>query len=168
MLIHLNLGSNIEVRSDFLRRALEAIAALPQVTLVGSSRIYETPPVGLEEAGPLPFLNLCAAIRTSLSPEKVIERTAEIEGLLGRPASSKGRRISRVIDIDIVLAEDAILVRPDLKIPHPGLVSRSFFLWPLVEICPNARCPERGLPLTAFLRSQVTPPILRTIQGFSL
>jgi 2-amino-4-hydroxy-6-hydroxymethyldihydropteridine diphosphokinase len=168
MLMHLNLGSNVEPRRDFLSRALTAIAAVPQIHVVGSSRIYETPPVGLADQEADPFLNLCAGIRTSLRPEKVLQRTREIEEHLGRPASSKGARTSRSIDIDLVLAEDTVLDRPDLCLPHPGLLTRSFFLWPLVEICPNATCPKTGLPLKAFLPRQVLPPILRTLPGLEL
>jgi 2-amino-4-hydroxy-6-hydroxymethyldihydropteridine diphosphokinase len=167
MLIHLNLGSNLEPRLEHLRRALDRLAASPQITIVGSSRIYETPPIELTDPAPGPFFNLCAALRTSLRPEKVLERTAAIEQELGRPPAGKGARRSRVIDIDLVLAEKETRSDPALRLPHPGLLVRSFFLWPLVEICPNAACPVTGLPVRFFLRRLVLPPILRTLPALS-
>ncbi len=168
MLIHLNIGGNIEPREAFLHQALTGIAAVPQIHVVGSSRMYETPPVGLTDTDAGPFLNLCAGLRTSLTPAQVLQQTLQIEQRLGRPASSKGAYTSRVIDIDMVLAEDTVVNRPELRLPHPGLFTRSFFLWPLLEIFPNATCPRTGLPLRAFLPCQVTPPILRTLPGFGL
>jgi 2-amino-4-hydroxy-6-hydroxymethyldihydropteridine diphosphokinase len=133
--------------------------------VVGSSRIYETPPVALTDPAAEPFFNLCVGIRTSLRPEKILERTQQIEQRLGRHPASKGAYISRTIDIDIVLAEHTVVDRPELRIPHPGLLTRSFFLWPLVEICPNASCPRTGVLLRSFLPRLVTPPILRTLPG---
>jgi 2-amino-4-hydroxy-6-hydroxymethyldihydropteridine diphosphokinase len=165
MLIYLNLGSNVEPRQEYLRRALEAISRGSEITLARSSRLYETPAIGLSEANAPPFLNLCAGIRTSLTPQKILQRAQEIERELGRAESTKGKRLSRTIDIDIVLAEDMVIERPDLTIPHPGLLTRSFFLWPLIEICPSASWPPTRLPLRRLLLGGVEPPILRTLPG---
>ena len=162
MLIHLNLGSNVEPRQDHLRRALAEIAALPQVSIVGCSRIYETAPAGMSEPGAGPFYNMGVAVRTSLMAQTLLERTQAIERRLGRPAASKGRKVSRTIDIDIVLAEDLVLHEPALTLPHPELATRSFFLWPLLEISPNASSPHSRRPLRLLLVRRVDPPILAT------
>ena len=101
MLFHLNLGSNIEPRQEHLRGALALIEKIPGVSVVGCSRIYATPAVDMTApAGP--FLNCCAAVRTSLRADRLLARLKEIELLMGRPAASKGACVSRTIDIDIV------------------------------------------------------------------
>ena len=161
MLFHLNLGSNLGPREEHLRNALVLIEKTREVSVVGCSRLYETPSVGLAPpAGP--FLNCCVALRSSLRAEKLLARAHEIELLMGRPASSKGAYVSRIIDIDIVLAEHLILDTTALRIPHPELTRRSFFLWPLLEICPGATDPRDGKPLKRLLAAEVAPPILAT------
>jgi 2-amino-4-hydroxy-6-hydroxymethyldihydropteridine diphosphokinase len=163
VLIHVNLGSNIEPRRSCLRSALVLIGETPGLTVAGTSRLYETDAIEMSENAAGPFFNVCAALRTSLSPEKILQRTQDIECRLGRPQSRTRGHTSRVIDIDLVLAEERVLSRPDLCIPHPALVTRSFFLWPLVEICPNAVWPATGLLLRRYLSRRVTPPIRRTL-----
>jgi 2-amino-4-hydroxy-6-hydroxymethyldihydropteridine diphosphokinase len=162
MLFHLNLGSNIDPRDEHLRNALALLEKSREVSVVGCSRIYETPAVGIAPpAGP--FLNCCVALRSSLRAEKLLERAHEIELLLGRPASSKGACVSRIIDIDIVLAEHLVVDTPALRIPHPELTRRSFFLWPLLEICPGATDPRDEKALKYLLGAEVAPPILQTL-----
>ena len=162
MLFHLNLGSNIEPRQEHLRGALALIEKIPGVSVVGCSRIYATPAVDMTApAGP--FLNCCAAVRTSLRADRLLARLKEIELLMGRPAASKGACVSRTIDIDIVLAERLVVESPELTIPRPALARRSFFLWPLLEICPGAADPRTGRPLRRFLAAEVVPPILETL-----
>ncbi len=162
MLFHLNLGSNIEPRREHLRGALALIEKTAGVSVVGCSRIYATQAVDM--AAPAgPFLNCCAAIRTSLRADRLLARIKEIELLMGRPAASKGACVSRIIDIDIVLAEHLVLDGPELTIPHPALERRSFFLWPLLEICPGAADPRTGRSLRRFLAAEVVPPIIETL-----
>jgi 2-amino-4-hydroxy-6-hydroxymethyldihydropteridine diphosphokinase len=43
---------------------------------------------------------------------------------------------SRIIDIDILFFNDAILREPGLTIPHPEIANRRFVLEPLNEIAP--------------------------------
>lgn len=168
MLIHLNLGSNVEPRRSNLEQALNLLEETPQITLMGCSRIYETPAIGMIDADAGAFYNMCVSVRTSFMALNLLERTQQIELAVGRPATIKGKTttgksLSRVIDIDIVLAEDLRLTDDNLTIPHPGLFTRSFFLWPLLEICPNACCPRSRVPLKTFLTGAVSPPILRTL-----
>jgi 2-amino-4-hydroxy-6-hydroxymethyldihydropteridine diphosphokinase len=48
------------------------------------------------------------------------------------------------VDIDILFVGDAVLVRPNLEIPHPRLAERAFVLRPLAEIVPGFRHPGLG------------------------
>ena len=167
MLLHLILGSNIEPKQEHLKQAAFLIDAIPHASIMGCSRIYETP--AIEMAGDSAhFLNLCIALRTSLKAQEIFTLTSEIEVKMGRSQSSKGTHRPRLIDIDLVLAESLILNLPELQIPHPGLLTRSFFLWPLLEICPGASDPRTKQALKYLLPGEVSPPILRTFPGFNL
>ena len=167
MQVYLNLGSNVEVREHYLSEALKHIHSLPSSKIMGISRLYETPAVELEEDNPKPFLNMCVALRTSLRFPELLKKLQEIEEELGRNPKDRGKARSRPIDIDIVSAEHRIVEKPELKVPHPRLTDRSFFLWPLLEICPNACDPKTGLPLRHFLLSAY-PPIARILPALKL
>lgn len=167
MLLHLNLGSNMAPRRDHIMRAIGLLADTRDVTIAGCSRIYESPAVGLAEpAGP--FYNICVALRTSLGAHKILQRAQDIEVRVGRSPAEKGRALARVIDIDLVLADQLVLDTPELTLPHPGLPWRSFFLWPLLEINPGARDPRNGVALRHHAQTAVSPPILGTHPGFMI
>lgn len=167
MLVHINLGSNVEPRVDHLREALRAIRKLPRTKVIGASRLYHTEAVGVDEPDPSPFLNMCASLRTALTVRELFAALQELEARLGRDPATKGTKRSRTIDIDLCLAKDLVIQEPDLVVPHPKLLERSFFLWPLVEICPNAVYPPTKTPLRAFLQAPCRPPILRTLPSFT-
>ena len=58
-----SLGSNIEPRAEYLRKAIAALSALPETTFEKASSIIETEPVGVPpEFAALKFLfedNVC-------------------------------------------------------------------------------------------------------------
>jgi len=163
MIVHLNLGSSIEPRREHLRQAFAALDSAPGLRLLGGSRIYETPPVGVP--GAEPFLNMCVAAKTSRRLECVLDMSRTSSAAWGAPrvqgegAAAEHRHRPRLRG---ELRRDTAR----LTIPHPGLVTRSFFIWPLLEICPNASMPGSRLPLTVFLAGCVDPPILATQPGF--
>ncbi len=168
MLIHLNLGSNIPPRRSYLEQAVKAVNDLPRLKIQGSSRIYETPAVELADDAGTNFYNLCLTCTTTRSAQDLLQRTQAIEERLGRPPSSKGTHRSRTIDIDLLLAENLILDTEKLVLPHPALTTRSFFLWPLLEIFPGASDPRSGTALKTHLRRSLLPPVLRTYPGFEV
>lgn len=161
MLAYINLGANISPRLSYLEQAAARIGGLTRCKIIGQSRIYETPAVHLTTPRPSPFYNLCMALKIRSPVRTLLEKLQAIEEALGRPKADKGRHRARVIDLDIVLSESLILDEPDLVIPHPGLTTRSFFLWPLLEICPGAVDPRTETPLKSYLSRPVPPPILR-------
>ena len=130
--IYLSLGTNLGSREDNLERALHLLQE--QVgTLLRRSSVHETAPWGFESAHM--FLNLCVCMATSLSPLQLLATTKQIERQLGRTQkSAHGHYADRLIDIDILLYDDAHINEPGLVIPHPHMYEREFVMMPLNEI----------------------------------
>ena len=130
--IYLSLGTNLGSREDNLERALHLLQE--QVgALLRRSSVHETTPWGFESSHM--FLNLCVYMATSLSPLQLLATTKQIERQLGRTQkSAHGRYADRLIDIDILLYDDAHINEPGLVIPHPHMYEREFVMMPLNEI----------------------------------
>ncbi|MCK7476903.1 MAG: 2-amino-4-hydroxy-6-hydroxymethyldihydropteridine diphosphokinase [Candidatus Moduliflexus flocculans] len=135
----LGLGSNLGRRSANLSRARRLLEK-GGLEVVNASSIYETEPVDLPDQ-PL-FLNQVLEVRTALDPPALLRLAKSVEASLKRvPTVSMG---PRTIDVDILLAGDAVLETPDLVVPHPRLHLRNFVLVPLAEIAAGARHPVLG------------------------
>jgi len=130
--VYLILGSNLGDRKDILLKALDLIA-LRLGQLVDKSAIYQTAPWGVKDQPD--YLNQVVKLITLLEPEDVLREVLTIEKDLGRVRYKKWE--SRIIDIDILFYDDAIIEKSDLIVPHPFLHLRRFVLTPLNEIAPN-------------------------------
>ena len=130
--IYLSLGTNLGSREDNLERAL--LLLQEQVgKLLRRSSVHETTPWGFESSHM--FLNLCVCMATSLSPLQLLAATKQIERQMGRTQKSEqGHYADRVIDIDILLYDDAHVNESDLIIPHPHMYERDVVMLPLNEI----------------------------------
>jgi len=130
--IYLSLGTNLGSREDNLERALQLLQE--QVgELLRRSSVHETAPWGFES--PHMFLNLCVCMATSLLPLQLLAATKQIERQMGRTQKSEqGHYADRVIDIDILLYDDAHVNESELMIPHPHMYERDFVMLPLNEI----------------------------------
>lgn len=130
--VTLLLGSNMGNRLGELADAEEEITkAVGRIVM--RSRVYETAAWGNETLAA--YLNKVIEVETLLTPQETMLKILQIEELMGR--SRKGKWESRIIDIDILFYEDAVIQQPDLIIPHPYLHQRRFTLIPLVEIHPS-------------------------------
>lgn len=138
--VYLSLGSNLGDRAEHLRRALEAVAALPDTRLVAQSSLHETAPWGVTDQPS--FLNLAAEIGTALGPLELLNAVKAIELRLGRTQGPQWG--PRVIDIDLVLWQDKVMETDALTLPHPRFRDRAFVLLPLREIAPDAVDPVTG------------------------
>jgi len=128
----LSLGSNLGDKRANLARAIERLSD-HGLRLLARSADYRTPPWG-----PVAqdwFVNACLLVRTSRSPQSLLDLCLEVEGELGRVRDL--RYGPRVIDIDILTYDDLALDTPELTIPHPRLRERAFVLVPLAEIAPD-------------------------------
>jgi len=137
---YLALGSNLGDRSANLRAAIDAIATLPDTSLINESPIYDTPPMGPQDQGA--YLNLAVRVHTTIGPIDLVEKLQQIEQRLGRAKKEDRRHWGpRVIDIDIALYGDQVIDEPGLTIPHPGMHERWFVLKPLADIAPDITHP---------------------------
>ena len=138
--IYLGLGTNLGDKERNLRMVVEKInEEIGEVTSLSS--FYETAPWGFESDNS--FLNAVACVETMLEPMEVLRLTQGIERELGRTIkSTDGMYHDRIIDIDILLYADLIIDTPQLKVPHPLMLERSFVMDPLCEIAPNLVHPQ--------------------------
>jgi 2-amino-4-hydroxy-6-hydroxymethyldihydropteridine diphosphokinase len=134
------LGSNLEDPSAQIRRALDALAALPGTRLARRSSLYRNPPSGYLDQPE--FVNAVAQIETRLEPRELLERLLAIEQLHGRVRDVPNG--PRTLDLDILLYGGRRVRVPGLTIPHPRMLERAFVLVPLAEIAPDAAVPGRG------------------------
>ena len=96
--------------------------------------------------------------QSDLEPQEVLERLQKIERAIS-PDSHRnpdGSYRDRLIDIDMIAVDDRVIDTPTLKVPHPGLPERRFFLTPLMEIAPQWKHPVSGL--TARQMLALLPP----------
>ena len=128
-----SLGSNLEPRADYLKKAIVALAALPDTTLEKASSVIETDPVGVpSEFAALKFLNQVVVFETTLDPFDFSRRMHAIEDDLGRVRTV--RNGPRTIDIDLIDFDGQVIDTPELTLPHPRAHLRSFVQEPLKEL----------------------------------
>ncbi|UZJ37989.1 2-amino-4-hydroxy-6-hydroxymethyldihydropteridine diphosphokinase [Prosthecochloris sp. SCSIO W1103] len=127
----IGVGSNIGDRAANLQRALDMLEELPQTSIGKISRIYHSEPFGsIEQEW---FYNAVFQLLTTLSPHALLSFCKKIESHMGRPAEHL-KWGPRIIDLDILLYDDATYDRETLTIPHPEISNRKFVLLPLLDI----------------------------------
>ncbi|MBF0252364.1 MAG: 2-amino-4-hydroxy-6-hydroxymethyldihydropteridine diphosphokinase [Candidatus Omnitrophica bacterium] len=134
--IYLGLGSNIGDKQANCSEAIQRIESINGIKLLRKSSFYITKPVG----GPKQDDYLNGVLEIQINDEDInfqlLEKFKEIERCMGR---SDGERNSpRIIDIDILLADDLVINEEDMQIPHPRMHERYFVLKGLKELAPGA------------------------------
>ena len=124
-------------RLEYVRRALGAMAALPDTELVAVSSVYDTAPVGA--TGQARFLNAVAELSTGVKPIELLRQLLAIEALHGRVRDAVWG--PRTLDLDLLLYDDVEMDAPELTLPHPRAQGRAFVLVPLAEVAPDLRFP---------------------------
>ena len=137
-LVAIGLGANLGDLDHALRDAVQAIAGLPQTTLVSVSSLYRSAPI---DAGGPDYLNAVALVRTQMQPLPFLQALQAIEQAAGRQRSY--RNAPRTLDLDIELWGDQVIDLPDLSVPHPRMWQRAFVLLPLAELLPERISPAQ-------------------------
>ncbi|MEP0868755.1 2-amino-4-hydroxy-6-hydroxymethyldihydropteridine diphosphokinase [Trichocoleus desertorum AS-A10] len=123
------LGSNLGNSQQTLESALVALDQTPGIALQARSHWYVTAPVGPPQPD---FLNGCALLTTTLTPQTLLATLLEIEQQFGRVRQERWG--PRSLDLDLLFFDDLILKTDTLTLPHPRMSERAFVLVPLAEI----------------------------------
>jgi 2-amino-4-hydroxy-6-hydroxymethyldihydropteridine diphosphokinase len=129
------LGGNLGDVRETLERAIAELCDGKEIRLLARSSDYRTPPWGVADQPP--FVNLCIAVVTRLTPHALLDRAQAVERSFGRERAKEQRWGPRTLDIDILAFDDVVLDDPTLTLPHPRLFERAFALVPLAEIAPD-------------------------------
>jgi len=129
--VYIGLGSNLDNPVQQILRACREIASLEDVSLVQTSGLYRSSPMGPVDQPD--YINAVAEIATNLSPESLLGQLQCIEHEHGRTRNGI-RWGARTLDLDILIYGEEVITTKILTIPHPGLYERAFVLYPLKEI----------------------------------
>jgi 2-amino-4-hydroxy-6-hydroxymethyldihydropteridine diphosphokinase len=131
----IGFGGNVGDVRKTLDRAVRAFCDGEEVRLLARSSDYRTPPWGFTDQPP--FINLCVAAATDLSPRALLERALAVEEAGGRNRAAERPWGPRPLDLDLLAYDDVVVNEPWLTLPHPRLFERAFVLVPLLEIRPD-------------------------------
>jgi 2-amino-4-hydroxy-6-hydroxymethyldihydropteridine diphosphokinase len=145
--VFLLIGGNMGDRLQNLHQAIDLLAAACG-PVIQQSAVYETAAWGITDQAA--FLNQALELTTHLTARELITTILSVEEQMGRRRMEKFG--PRIIDIDILFFNDAIIHEPDLTIPHPQLQNRRFVLVPMVEIAPDLVHPVLHKTIDELLR----------------
>lgn len=141
-IVYLALGSNKGDRVGYVQQATSLLGEIEGVKIIRTSSLYETQP-WLEKETTW-YVNAVIEVKTSLSPQDLLDECLRIEKQLGRNRDLEGRFGDRTMDIDILFYDKEIIDETNLQIPHKYLHQRAFTLVPMLEINPDFIHPELG------------------------
>jgi 2-amino-4-hydroxy-6-hydroxymethyldihydropteridine diphosphokinase / dihydropteroate synthase len=142
----LGLGSNLGDRFNNLRLAVQLLQRSQAISLVKISPVYSSSallPPNAPTSWDRPFLNVALSCKSHLPPLEVLTVIKQLEKQLGREESQHWA--PKLIDIDILAWDDLIINDAVLQVPHSGLEQRPFALWPLLDLVPEWKHPQREL-----------------------
>jgi 2-amino-4-hydroxy-6-hydroxymethyldihydropteridine diphosphokinase len=137
--VAIGLGANLGDPLHALRRAIDAIDALPTTRALVASDVYLTTPLG-GPPGQADYANAALLVETSLAPRALLRELQRIELEAGRVRTV--RNGPRTLDLDILWWEGRVIHEPELQVPHPRLMERRFALQPLYDVLPKATFAE--------------------------
>ena len=140
---YIGLGSNLGDREKSIQNAVKMLAETESIEVVRISDMIETAPLG--QANQPKYLNAVAETKTTLSPEDLHKKLADIETSLGRVRKEKWA--PRIIDLDLLLFGADIINHPGLTVPHPQMHLRSFVLKGLCQLNPELLHPVIKEPM---------------------
>ena len=145
----LALGANLGETYATLHQAVLDLAEVDGVSVVESSPVVESAPVGGPGQGR--YLNAVVLVDTTLSPRALLHACQDVETAHGR--TREVRWGARTLDVDVVSYGDVHLDAHELGLPHPMAASRRFVLLPWSLVDSGAVLAEYGFtrPVTELL-----------------
>jgi 2-amino-4-hydroxy-6-hydroxymethyldihydropteridine diphosphokinase len=151
--VFLSLGSNLGDRLAYLRAVVAALDRGPRMKIMGTSKVYETIPVEVEEEQP-DYLNCVVELDCGVPAIELLRYCQGVEAALGRERGGAGEKAPRTVDIDVLLFGEETITVPDLRVPHAG-VTRTFNLRGLADIDVDQYIPGRGTVMELLGRTEV-------------
>jgi len=145
---YIGLGANLGQPEQQLRAAVDCLGEIDATRVIRCSKLYRTPPWG--QLHQPPFVNAVAELSTALAPVALLDALLHIERRFGRDRVERWG--PRVLDLDLLLYDDAIIEREGLRVPHPHMHERAFVLVPLAEIASACVIPGQGQVQTLLQR----------------
>ena len=138
------LGSNLGDREATLQRAVAALDALPESSILAVSSWHGTVALtvdGLDPEKPA-YLNGVALLQTHLDPYSLLDALRSIEAENGRERVQRWG--DRTLDLDLIAFDELEIDSEVLQVPHPRAHERDFVLAPWLEVQPDARLVTHG------------------------
>ncbi len=132
------VGSNLGQKQDNCLRGIAALTSSGHSRLLSRSGMYRTAPVDYPNQDW--FVNCAVRIETRLDPFELLTALQDIQKNAGRIRDAI-RFGPRILDMDIIFFDTAVIDHPDLILPHPRMHLRRFVLKPLCDIDPTLRHP---------------------------
>lgn len=156
--VYLAVGSNINPAEN-LRACLKLLRE--KFTIIATSPVYETPPVGFTEQAP--FLNAAIHIQTDAEPTIVKSTLLAIENELGRVRDPNNKNAPRTIDLDIALWDDAVFMygEKNWRVPDPDILRFIHLARPLADLAPDYVYPENCETLSSIAAQLDSSGIMR-------
>jgi len=134
------LGSNLGDRLAHLQAAVDALAAVPGLSVTAVSPVYRTDPVGGPDQPD--YFNAVLLAGTTLPPAGVLAAAHAAEA--ARQRTREVRWGPRTLDVDIISYGTVVSDDPELTLPHPRAHQRAFVLRPWIDIQPYGQLPGHG------------------------
>ena len=131
---YISAGSNIGDKLLNCKNGLSAIEVSGAAVIKAWSHFYKTSPVDYRDQDW--FVNAAVKIETALDPSGLLKEMVAIQERAGRNFDTV-RFGPRILDLDILLYDSAVINSPGLTIPHPRMHNRRFVLEPLCDIDPT-------------------------------
>ncbi len=145
----IGLGSSLGDRAAALSLAVRLLDADPETDVVSTSTTWRNQPMGAARGW---FLNGAVCVRTQHSARGLLDLCQGIEAKIGRRRTQVWG--DRSIDIDLLLYGRSIRRGRDLRLPHPGMLDRTFVMAPAAEIAPNMVHPIVGRTLYSLVETE--------------
>ncbi len=129
----ISVGTNIGDRKANIDKCIDSINLIPYTDVIEQTSIYETEPVGYARQNN--FYNILLRVESVFEPHEMLGACLGIEAAFGRVRTL--RNGPRIIDLDVIFAEDMKIESRNLIVPHPRYTERRFILEPLLELFPG-------------------------------
>jgi 2-amino-4-hydroxy-6-hydroxymethyldihydropteridine diphosphokinase len=139
---YIGLGSNLENPVEQVKSARTSLAAVERIEELAFSGLYRSTPMGPQDQPD--YINAVMSVKTSLTAHELLHCLQAIEHGQGRVRTGE-RWGARTLDLDLLIYGDRQIRTPDLIVPHPGIPSRNFVLYPLFELTTQLLVPGMGM-----------------------